>query len=66
MYFFLHFTDVLISIVTKSFICSAQAVQNLGMAVVSILAGMIVDQLGYLMLEMFFLGWLWSTSFSIL
>ncbi|XP_063993855.1 major facilitator superfamily domain-containing protein 1-like [Diachasmimorpha longicaudata] len=37
----------------------AQAVQNLGLAVVSILAGMIVDRGGYLMLEMFFLGWLW-------
>ncbi|OAD46998.1 Major facilitator superfamily domain-containing protein 1, partial [Eufriesea mexicana] len=37
----------------------AQSVQNLGMAIVSILAGMIVDQLGYLILEMFFLGWLW-------
>lgn len=37
----------------------AQAVQNLGLAVVSILAGMIVDHGGYFMLEMFFLGWLW-------
>ncbi|XP_012262460.2 major facilitator superfamily domain-containing protein 1-like [Athalia rosae] len=36
----------------------AQAVQNLGLAVVSILAGMIVDSGGYFMLEMFFLGWL--------
>ncbi|KAK1117674.1 hypothetical protein K0M31_015841 [Melipona bicolor] len=37
----------------------AQAVQNLGLAVVSILAGIIVDHGGYFMLEMFFLGWLW-------
>ncbi|KAM3964851.1 lysosomal dipeptide transporter MFSD1 [Aphomia sociella] len=33
-----------------------QAVQNLGLATVIILAGIIVDQYGYLMLEMFFLG----------
>lgn len=38
----------------------AQAVQNLGLAVVAIVAGIIVDKRGYLMLEMFFLGWLWS------
>ncbi|KAG5320707.1 MFSD1 protein, partial [Pseudoatta argentina] len=37
----------------------AQSVQNLGLAVVSIVAGIIVDKGGYLMLEMFFLGWLW-------
>ncbi|CAK9830720.1 Major facilitator superfamily domain-containing protein 1 [Anthophora retusa] len=37
----------------------AQAVQNLGLAIVSILAGIIVDRGGYFMLEMFFLGWLW-------
>lgn len=37
----------------------AQSVQNLGLAVISILAGMIVDAHGYFMLEMFFLGWLW-------
>lgn len=43
------------------FIRSAQAVQNLGLAVVSILAGIIVDRGGYFMLEMFFLGWLWGT-----
>ncbi|XP_059060480.1 major facilitator superfamily domain-containing protein 1-like [Achroia grisella] len=33
-----------------------QAVQNLGLATVIILAGVIVDKYGYLMLEMFFLG----------
>lgn len=37
----------------------AQSVQNLGLAVVSILAGIIVDKGGYLILEMFFLGWIW-------
>ncbi|XP_015512581.1 major facilitator superfamily domain-containing protein 1 [Neodiprion lecontei] len=36
----------------------AQSVQNLGLAVVSILTGMIVDSGGYFMLEMFFLAWL--------
>nr|XP_050864062.1 major facilitator superfamily domain-containing protein 1-like isoform X3 [Vespula vulgaris] len=38
---------------------NAQSVQNLGLAVVSILAGLIVDRGGYMMLEIFFLGWLW-------
>ncbi|XP_022124494.1 major facilitator superfamily domain-containing protein 1 [Pieris rapae] len=33
-----------------------QAVQNLGLATVIILAGVVVDKYGYLMLEMFFLG----------
>lgn len=37
----------------------AQSVQNLGLAVVSMLAGIIVDRSGYMMLEIFFLGWLW-------
>ncbi|XP_076658606.1 lysosomal dipeptide transporter MFSD1 [Halictus rubicundus] len=37
----------------------AQAAQNLGLAIVSILAGLIVDKSGYFMLEMFFLVWLW-------
>ncbi|CAB3386415.1 Hypothetical predicted protein [Cloeon dipterum] len=36
----------------------AQAVQNLGLALVTMLAGVIVDKGGYLLLEMFFLGWL--------
>lgn len=36
----------------------AQAVQNLGLAVITMLAGMIVDHGGYLMLEVFFLAWL--------
>ena len=38
-----------------------QAVQNLGMAVVTMLAGRIVDDQGYLVLEVFFLGWLCRT-----
>jgi len=35
-----------------------QSVQNLGLAVVSMFAGVIVDNGGYLMLELFFIGWL--------
>ncbi|XP_021351524.1 major facilitator superfamily domain-containing protein 1-like [Mizuhopecten yessoensis] len=35
-----------------------QAIQNLGLAVVSIAAGSIVDSSGYLILEVFFLVWL--------
>jgi MFS family permease len=35
-----------------------QAVQNLGLAVISLLAGLIVDKDGYLWLEIFFVGWL--------
>ncbi|OXU19611.1 hypothetical protein TSAR_005778 [Trichomalopsis sarcophagae] len=37
----------------------AQALQNLGLAVTSIVCGIIVDTHGYFMLEMFFLAWLW-------
>lgn len=37
---------------------SCQSVQNFGLAVVSILAGIIVDNGGFFMLEIFFLGWL--------
>ena len=37
-----------------------QSVQNLGLAVVSMFGGVIVDRGGYLMLELFFLGWLSS------
>jgi hypothetical protein len=32
--------------------------QNMGLAVVTLVAGMIVDQGGYLLLEVFFLAWL--------
>ena len=35
-----------------------QAIQNLGLGVVTLLAGMIVDKHGYLWLEMFFMMWL--------
>lgn len=35
-----------------------QSVQNLGLAVVSMFGGVIVDRGGYLMLELFFIGWL--------
>ena len=37
---------------------SMQAIQNLGLAVVPIAAGVIVDQNGYLMLEVFYLAML--------
>ncbi|KAJ8313236.1 hypothetical protein KUTeg_009213 [Tegillarca granosa] len=35
-----------------------QAIQNLGLAVISLVAGAIVDSSGYLLLEVFFLAWL--------
>lgn len=35
-----------------------QSVQNLGLAIVSMFGGYIVDKGGYLMLELFFIGWL--------
>lgn len=39
------------------YICfRVQAVQNMGLAVVSIITGIIVDKGGYLLLEIFFLG----------
>ena len=37
---------------------SMQAIQNLGLAVISIVAGKIVDGSGYLLLEIFFIAWL--------
>ncbi|KAK7090746.1 lysosomal dipeptide transporter MFSD1-like [Littorina saxatilis] len=35
-----------------------QAIQNLGLAVISLVAGIIVDSSGYLVLEVFFMAWL--------
>lgn len=35
-----------------------QSVQNLGLAVISMFSGLIVDEGGYFMLEIFFIGWL--------
>ncbi|XP_055593267.1 major facilitator superfamily domain-containing protein 1-like [Uranotaenia lowii] len=35
-----------------------QSVQNLGLAVISMISGLIVDKGGYFMLEIFFIGWL--------
>ncbi|KAK6622972.1 hypothetical protein RUM43_008824 [Polyplax serrata] len=35
-----------------------QSIQNLGMAVITMVAGVIVDSGGYLMLEVFFMAWL--------
>ena len=37
---------------------SMQAIQNLGLAVISLVAGLIVDSKGYLVLEVFFMVWL--------
>ena len=36
--------------------CSMQSIQNLGLAVISIIAGMILDTRGYLFLEVFFIA----------
>lgn len=35
-----------------------QSIQNAGLAVITLLAGMIVDQFGYIWLEIFFISWL--------
>lgn len=37
-----------------------QAIQNLGLAVIALTAGIIVDKNGYLILEVFFMAWLCS------
>lgn len=37
---------------------SMQAIQNLGLAVIALIAGIIVDSKGYLILEVFFMAWL--------
>ncbi|XP_022246324.1 major facilitator superfamily domain-containing protein 1-like [Limulus polyphemus] len=42
-----------------------QSVQNLGLGVITILAGLIVDKKGYLVLETFFLGWLCCSLLSV-
>ncbi|CAB0005756.1 unnamed protein product [Nesidiocoris tenuis] len=44
----------------------AQAMQNLGLAVSTTLAGMVVDAGGYLLLEMFFLCWLFVSLVACL
>lgn len=36
--------------------CSMQSIQNLGLAIISIIAGMILDTRGYLFLEVFFIA----------
>lgn len=41
-----------------------QSIQNLGLAVISIIAGGIVDSSGYLMLEVFFCAWLCGALIS--
>ena len=43
--------------------CSMQAIQNLGLAVIAIVAGAIVDSSGYLILEVFFLACLCGMCF---
>ncbi|XP_064455150.1 major facilitator superfamily domain-containing protein 1-like [Ornithodoros turicata] len=42
-----------------------QSVQNLGLAVVSLVAGVLADKLGYLFLEVFFLIWLAACVLAI-
>ena len=37
---------------------SCQAVQNLGLALITMTTGIIVDHYGFLMLEIFFIVWL--------
>jgi hypothetical protein len=58
---------MLVDVNVNTFLCvfcsaSAQAVQNLGLAVITLVAGKIVDSGGYLLLEVFFLGWLCCMS----
>jgi hypothetical protein len=43
-----------------------QSVQNLGLALISILTGVIVDEAGYFVLEVFFLGMLCGKFLVIL
>lgn len=40
--------------VTRGFCVSMQSIQNLGLAIIAIAAGMILDTRGYLFLEVFF------------
>ena len=49
------------------FLClySMQAIQNLGLAVVAIAAGKIVDEKGYLVVLVFFLAWLCCKSYAV-
>ena len=35
-----------------------QAIQNLGLALITMLSGLVVDRMGYLWLELFFIFWL--------
>jgi len=41
-----------------------QAIQNLGLATITLLAGLIVDNYGYLWLEVFFIFWLVLTTLA--
>lgn len=48
------------------FFCSMQSIQNLGLAVFALVTGSIVDNNGYLILEVFFLACLCSEFSSYL
>lgn len=48
------------NIICNLSIFSCQSVQNLGLAIISMISGMIVDNGGFFMLEIFFIGWLCS------
>ena len=45
---------------------SMQSIQNLGLAVISQVAGTIVDKKGYLVLEVFFCAWLCSKCLNLM
>lgn len=51
-------TEETISLLVDFVYCSCQAVQNLGLALISMVTGLIVDHYGFLMLEIFFIIWL--------
>ena len=53
-------TNKVIVVVCCSSSFSMQSIQNLGLAVISQVAGTIVDEKGYLVLEVFFCAWLCS------
>ena len=44
--------------ITLVFIGLMQAIQNLGLALITMVSGIVVDKLGYLWLECFFILWL--------
>lgn len=54
------FSSIFHEISLLFFEISCQAVQNLGLAVVTMISGIIVDNGGFFMLEIFFITWLCS------